>query len=143
MRILIGIGNSGRNDDGLGWVFLDRIKQEAGFSADIEYRYQLQVEDAELISRAKHVIFVDSYHGVLPGGFKFEPCKVAPDSVFTSHVLPPGAILHLCRELYGKKPGADLMLIQGSSWELHSGLSPEAEIRLGRALEFFRKKLPF
>jgi len=143
VKLLIGIGNSGRSDDGLGWAFVDRIKGEAGFKGEIEYRYQLQVEDAELISRAEHVIFVDSYRGELSDGFRFKPCSASPDSEFTSHVLPPGAILHLCRELYGESPRADLLLIQGSSWELHNGLSAEANNRLNRAVDYFRKEIPF
>lgn len=143
MNLLIGIGNSGRSDDGLGWAFLDRIQHEARFPGDIEYRYQLQVEDAELISRTEHVIFVDSYRGELSDGFQFEPCHASRDTEFTSHVLPPGAILHLCSELYGKSPRADQLLIQGSSWELRTGLSAEAKTRLDRALTFFRTELPF
>jgi len=66
--LLFGIGNSGRSDDGLGWSFLDRIKQETDFAGQFEYRYQLQVEDAALVRDAERVIFIDSYKGELPGG---------------------------------------------------------------------------
>jgi len=140
--LLIGIGNDGRADDGLGWAFLDRVQQEMDFPGQLEYRYQLQVEDAELISRAERVVFVDSYQGVLPGGFQFRPCEPVTDVEFTSHVLPPGMILHLCRDLYGKSPPADLLLIQGRSWDLHTGLSPAAERHLERAMRFLGKSLP-
>ena len=140
MNILFGIGNSGRADDGLGWALLDRIRQETDYQ--IEYRYQLQVEDAELISRAEHVVFVDSYRGELPGGFQWKPCEASSETEFTSHVLPPGAILRLCQDLYGKSPRADLLMIQGSSWDLQNGLSPEAEARLDHALRVFRERLP-
>ncbi len=139
--LLFGIGNSGRGDDGLGWAFLDRIQQEAEFPGQIEYRYQLQVEDAALISRAERVIFIDSYQGELPGGFQWKPCKAAKDFEFTSHVLPPGAVVHYCRDLYGKAPRADLLMIQGSSWGLRIGMSPAAERHLDRALQFFKDKV--
>jgi Ni,Fe-hydrogenase maturation factor len=66
--IVLGIGNTGRQDDGLGWLFLDRLK-EAGFEGAMEYRYQLQVEDAELISRYSQVIFVDASKTDLSNGF--------------------------------------------------------------------------
>jgi len=75
--VIFGIGNCGRGDDGLGWAFLDRIQQEPGFRGLIEYRYQLQPEDAALISRAERVLFVDSYRGDLRGGFQFKPCKAS------------------------------------------------------------------
>jgi hydrogenase maturation protease len=139
MNILFGIGNSGRSDDGLGWAFLDRIQQDTEFPGQIEYRYQLQIEDAELISRADHVVFVDSYQGELSGGFQWKPCEASADAAFTSHVLPPGVVMCLCQELYGKTPRADLLLIQGASWGLQAGMSPEAEARLDHALQFFRE----
>ena len=137
--ILFGIGNSGRSDDGLGWAFLDRIQQEPGFRGRIEYRYQLQVEDAALISRAEHVIFVDSYKGELPDGFQWKPCRPSGDFEFTTHVLPPRAVMFLCRDLYGKTPHADLLMIQGTSWDLRIGMSPEAEIRLDKAIRSFKE----
>ena len=137
--ILFGIGNSGRSDDGLGWAFLDRIQQDSGFRGRIEYRYQLHVEDAALISRAEHVIFVDSYKGELPDGFQWEPCRPSGDFEFTTHVLPPRAVMYICEDLYGKSPRADVLMIQGSSWDLRIGMSPEAEFHLDRALRFFKE----
>jgi hydrogenase maturation protease len=139
--LIFGIGNSGRCDDGLGWAFLDRIQTEAGFSGTVEYRYQLQVEDAAQASCAQRVIFVDSHDGVLPGGFAFKPCMPSRDFEFTSHVLPPRAVMHFCQELYGKTPRADLLMIQGVSWDLGEGLSPEAANFLEDALGFFRNEL--
>ena len=135
--LLIGIGNSGRSDDGLGWAFLDRIQQEAAFDGRIEYRYQLQVEDAALISDMGHVIFVDSYNGELPNGFQLTRCEPLSEFAFTTHVLPPGAVLSICRDLYGRVPRADALMIQGTSWDLHIGMSPAAEGRLEDALRFF------
>ena len=135
--LLIGIGNSGRSDDGLGWAFLDRIQEQATFGGRIEYRYQLQVEDAALINDVEHVIFIDAYRGELPNGFQLVRCEPLSEVAFTTHVLPPGAVLSLCRDLYGSVPRAEALMIEGSSWDLHIGMSPEAEERLERALQFF------
>lgn len=138
--LVFGIGNSGRCDDGLGWAFLDRIQAETGFNGALEYRYQLQVEDAALASQATRILFVDSYNGTLPGGFQWKPCKPSQDFEFTSHVLPPRAVMHFCRELYGKEPRADLLMIQGVSWGLGVGLSPQAASHLEDALRFFKNR---
>lgn len=135
--LIIGIGNSGRSDDGLGWAFVDRLQQVAAFDGRAEYRYQLQVEDAALISDVGHAIFVDSYEGELPNGFQLTRCEPLREFVFTSHVLPPGAVLSLCQDLYGKAPRADVLMIEGTSWDLQIGISPEAEKRLEDALAFF------
>jgi hydrogenase maturation protease len=137
--LLIGIGNSGRSDDGLGWAFLDRIQQQATFDGQVEYRYQLQVEDAALISDAEHVIFIDSYRGELLDGFQLTRCEPLSEFAFTTHVLPPGAVLSLCLDLYGRVPRADALMIQGTCWDLRIGISPEAERRLENALQFFER----
>ncbi|MDH3789967.1 MAG: hydrogenase maturation protease [Xanthomonadales bacterium] len=135
--LLFGIGNCGRSDDGLGWAFLDRIQQQAEFPEQVEYRYQLQVEDAAMVSRADRVIFVDSYQGALPGGFQWAPCKPSRDFEFTSHVLAPAAVMYLCQDLYGKIPPAELLLIQGDCWDLDTNMSAAAHQRLENALESF------
>ena len=136
--LLFGIGNSGRGDDGLGWAFLERIQQEAAFDGQVEHRYQLQIEDAALISDAERVIFVDSYRGDLPNGFQWTRCEPLKEFTFTTHVLPPAAVLSLCRDLYGKSPRSDMLMIQGTSWDLRIGMSSEAERHLEDALQFFR-----
>jgi hydrogenase maturation protease len=136
--LLVGIGNCGRSDDGLGWAFLDRIQQETAFDGRVEYRYQLQVEDAALIGDVEQVIFIDSYRGDLPNGFQLTRCEPLKEFAFTTHVLEPGAVLSLCRDLYGKSPRSDTLMIQGTSWDLHIGMSSEAERHLENALQFFR-----
>ena len=135
--LLIGIGNSGRSDDGLGWAFLDRVQQETAFVGQVEFRYQLQVEDAALISDVDHVIFIDSYRGDLPNGFQLTRCEPSREFAFTTHVLPPGAVLFLCKDLYGRVPRADTLMIQGASWGLGIGMSPEAERHLENAYQSF------
>ncbi len=135
--LLFGIGNCGRSDDGLGWAFLDRIQQEAEFPGQVEYRYQLQVEDAAMVSRADRVIFVDSYQGALPGGFQWAPCNPSREFEFTSHVLAPSAVMYLCQDLYGRVPPAELLLIQGDCWDLDTRMSDTARQRLEHALDSF------
>jgi hydrogenase maturation protease len=137
--LVFGIGNSGREDDGLGWAFLDRVQQEFNFQARFEYRYQLQIEDAALICSAERVVLVDSFNGQLPGGFRWTRCKARSDFQFTSHVLPPEAVIYLCRQLYSTEPEAYLLAIQGESWKLETGLSNTAQGNLKAALGCFRE----
>ena len=68
--LLIGIGNSGRGDDGLGWKFTDLISEKNYHWIDLEYRYQLQIEDTELINNYDTIVFVDASHTVLKDGFE-------------------------------------------------------------------------
>jgi hydrogenase maturation protease len=139
--LIFGIGNCGRSDDGLGWAFLDRISAEAGFSSPVEYRYQLQVEDAALAERMQRVIFIDSYNGQLPGGFRWQRCEASEDFQFTTHVLPPRGVMHYCQALYGKAPRADILAIAGYEWGLRNSLSAAACQNLENALLFFRRRV--
>jgi len=139
--LIFGIGNCGRSDDGLGWAFLDRIQNESGFNSPVEYRYQLQVEDAAQIARMGRVVFVDSYKGELPGGFQWKPCAASENFEFTTHVLPPRGVMHYCKNLFGETPRADVLMIQGCEWGLRNGLSDDATSNLENALEFFRRNI--
>ena len=140
--LVFGIGNAGRADDGLGWGFLDRIRRAPGFAAQAEYRYQLQVEDALLLSRFGHVVFIDASREPLPGGFRWTPCTARATAEFTTHVLPPAAVLHYARTLYDAAPRAELLALQGYRWDLHNGLSERAAANLSAALEASREPLP-
>lgn len=139
--LLLGIGNCGRSDDGLGWAFLDRVQNETGFNSPVEYRYQLQVEDAAQIARMQRVIFIDSYKGDLPAGFRWKTCTASENFEFTTHVLPPRGVMHYCKTLFGSTPRADILMIQGREWDLRNALSDDAAGNLDNALEFFRQNI--
>lgn len=132
--LIIGIGNSSRGDDGLGWKFLDETGTWEG--VDLEYRYQLQVEDAALIKDYGTVIFVDAMARPLKGGFAFGRCEPEPAPSFTTHRLAPGAVLWLCRELYNVVPEAYTMAIEGEQFELGRALSEAARKNLERSVEY-------
>jgi hydrogenase maturation protease len=136
--LLIGIGNYGRADDALGWRFADEFSAHSDLF-DIEYRYQLQVEDAELITQYKQVIFVDAHHGALPNGFSYYECKATPAENFTTHTLAPENVLWIANELFGYSPTCYVMAIAGTYWELRNGMSEEATENLKAALRFFKK----
>ena len=124
--LVIGIGNSGRGDDGLGWAFLDCLQAQGGFGGDCEYRYQLQVEDAERISHADAVLFVDASRESLMGGFELRECQPRRRFEFSTHALAPEAVLQLCQSLYGRHPRARVLAIEGRSWDLGAPLSAAA-----------------
>jgi hydrogenase maturation protease len=135
--LLLAIGNSGRQDDGLGWAFGEALERTGLFRGTVRYRYQLQVEDAALVSTFDHVIFVDACREPLANGFDWRPQPPAPVFHFTTHALPPGAVLFLCQSLYEHLPKAHCLLVEGRAWELATGLTPPAREHLDRALRFF------
>lgn len=138
-QILIAIGNSARGDDGLGWAFAEALEQQGGFAGDIVYRYQLQVEDAELISRYRRVVFVDAWQGTGPD-VKCVACTPVPAFSYTTHKVEPEALLHLCADLYEAKPLARCLMIRGERWGLGDDISPQGIKGLENALRLFRER---
>ena len=139
--IIFGIGNSGRQDDGLGWAFLDLLNKNEFKEASLEYKYQLQIEDAELISNYDTVIFVDASKNNLINGYNFYTCKASNKHSFSTHALLPETILYLSEHLYNHKPKAYILEIQGYEWELKNGLTKMASENFNKAVEFFNQKI--
>ena len=135
--LVIGIGNTGRRDDGLGWRFLDLLNGLPDFMGDLEYRYQLQIEDAALVSTYDEVIFVDATQEELDSGYALHQLEKKPFSSYTSHAIPPSHILSLCSDLYNKDPKAYLLAIRGYEWGLMLGLSDRAEENMRKAYDDF------
>lgn len=139
--ILFGIGNCGRKDDGLGWAFLDQIKDLLPDNYDIEYRYQLQVEDAELATNYEKVIFIDAHKQLFKEGYIWETCNPKATESFTTHELDPQSVLYLTDTIYSKQPESQILGISGEDFRLEMGLSDLATTNLNKALDFFTKKI--
>lgn len=135
--LIIGIGNNTRQDDGLGWSFLDALEKEGFNSHNLLYKYQLMVEDAEIISNYETVIFVDAYKKSLKNGFLFEKLKPALKFEFSTHSVPPSQLLCLCKDIYEKTPNAFVLKIEGFKWDYQINLSAKAKQNLENAVNKF------
>jgi hydrogenase maturation protease len=139
--LILAIGNSSRQDDGLGWAFAEDLEASNTFNGEVHLRFQLQVEDAELISNAEKVVFVDAHKGALTNGCEWRPCLPSREFHFSTHAIAPESILHLCHYVYGKKPEAWLLLIEGKEWEIAEGLSSIGMRNLEAAKRLFVENL--
>jgi hydrogenase maturation protease len=135
-RILVlGIGNPGRRDDGLGPELVGRIERAALSGVDTDANYQLNVEDALACSTHDFVIFVDASNDG-PEPYSFTEIAPSPEIAFSTHELAPASVLALCEELYGRRPKARLLAVRGCEWEIGEGLSPRAARNLTVAEAF-------
>jgi hydrogenase maturation protease len=142
MRILVyGYGNPGRQDDGLGIELVSRLEKwadETGL-ADIEFdnNYQLNIEDAEVISRKDLVVFADASKENIED-FCLSKVDGRGKLSFTTHAASPGYIVKLCQELFQKEPLVFLLHIKGYEWAFQEGLSSKAQINLEKAVSFMK-----
>lgn len=134
--LIIGIGNIGRGDDGLGWKMADYLSELELKNVSVEYRYQLQVEDAHLVSEFPIVVFVDASRQPLPGGYSWQTCSKADHYFYSSHLQSPETVLYLAGTLYNKSPESYILAIEGENWDLGEILSEKAEGHYKEALSF-------
>jgi hydrogenase maturation protease len=140
-RILVyGYGNPGRQDDGLGPALIEMLEAEGIPGVETDCNYQLQIEDAEAVSRFDAVVFVDaSIDG--EGPFSYEGLEPSAEIAFTTHAMSPASVLALCHELYRTPVPAFLLGIRGYRWEPVEGLSEPARENLESAFGFIRSRL--
>jgi hydrogenase maturation protease len=133
--LVIGIGNPGRQDDGLGPALIERLAgsrppersvvEIPGGAVDAVWTYQLNIEDAHLVRDYGRVVFADAcVEGEAPA--VLGPIEPAAAIAFTTHEMSPASVLALGEELYGNAPRAFLLAIRGQAWEMEEGLTPEA-----------------
>ena len=141
--LVYGYGNPGRQDDALGVMLADRIEMWAATEGidwlAVDSNYQLNIEDAATISEYDRIIFADASKEENIDSFLLNELQPSAQVEFTMHAVSPAFILHLCESIYEKHPDAWLLHIKGYEWELQEGLTQQALINLGNAIEGLKK----
>jgi len=139
--LIIGYGNPGRLDDGLGPAFASAIEKMDLPGVTVDSNYQLTVEDAYTVSQHDIVIFADAEVG---GHEPFSFRRIMPKTVtsFTSHSVEPEAVLAMAKELFGADTKGYILGIRGYDFdEFGEGLSEGATANLAETLKFIKNVL--
>ncbi len=135
--LIYGIGNVGRQDDGLGWAFVDWLEAEGLCSSAAMHRgYQLLLEDAELISNKERVLFVDATKEASVASFTVGRAAAKMDFSFTSHAVSIPAVMATCQQCFQRLPEVHVLAIRGFEFELAMGLTPAAQRNLDDATAY-------
>ena len=135
--LLIGYGNAGRGDDGLGPAFAETIAAANLRDLKIDVDYQLTVDHAALVAEADLVVFADAAMGQ-KAPFQFTKIGEEPAQSISSHALTPAAVLKLASTLFEHHPTAYLLGIAGTEFgEVKEGLSEQAQANLEQAVQHF------
>jgi hydrogenase maturation protease len=158
-HILIqAIGNPSRGDDALGPRLIEclvpslqksqgsqksqesqELQGPGGAAAiDLEWVYQLQIEQAEQWSHFDLVILVDA-HVSLTAPFLWSELSLAPGAGhelgISSHQVSPLTVLALNRRYFQRHPKVFLLALQAKSFELGADLSSVALNALAMGLQ--------
>jgi hydrogenase maturation protease len=143
--LLYAYGNPGRQDDGLGNSFIEImdkwIKDHEITHVSTDSNYQLNIEDAEVISNYDVVYFIDASIEDIKD---FAVTKVTPDTSkieFTMHAVSAAFIVDLCEKMYQHSPETHLIHIKGYEWEFQEGISSHAKQNLEKAVSFMKEKI--
>lgn len=137
--LIYGIGNVGRQDDGLGWAFIDWLEAQGRCpNAQMQRGYQLLIEDADLISTKQRVLFIDATKDEAVSSFAVEQAVPRMDFSFTSHAISIPAIMATCQQCFERLPEVHVLAIRGFEFELEMGLTPAAQQNLDDATTYLR-----
>jgi len=140
--LVIGIGNSLRGDDGVGW----HLAEELANRVNVRCLHQLTPELAEDLAEVEQVLFIDAW--LAPAGaapslqpFTAAGCAVGGSAAAGSHRLEPAQLLALAQVLYGAAPQASQLLVPAFAFPHGDVLSPDLQQSLPTARRLLREWL--
>ena len=136
--LLIGFGNPGRLDDGLGPALAARVEAWKLPGVTVDSDYQLTVEDASDLAKHEVVIFADA---ALTGRepFYLEEVKAEAAQSFSTHSVEPPALMDMAAKLFGARTRGFMLGIRGYEFnEFGERLSAKATSNLEQALQYIR-----
>lgn len=140
--LVIGYGNPGRLDDGLGPALAAALEPLDLPGVTVESNYQLAVEDAAQVAEYDAVIFADATVSG-PDPFEFRRIEPSRRESFTSHAVAPEAVLAMAHDLFGAESAGFVMAIRGHEFnEFGERLSGAASANLDAAVQHLKSVLP-
>ncbi len=140
--IVIGVGNTLREDDGVGIRLVNRLKDF--FSSRLKC-IEILAPDIILsqeIAQYDNLLIIDAMTMKTDASFMLIP--VEPDenyipSGYTSHIFNWGAILAMTKEVYNHAPDTEFLGICSSNFGISEELSPACAANAEKALDFLRE----
>jgi hydrogenase maturation protease len=136
--LVIGYGNPVRRDDGVGPRVAEAIEALQLPGVRTIVCQQLSPEDADPISRARKVIFVDAAVDKTDG-VHFRKLEPGATTQLMAHSADPRTMLALARDVFGHVPEAWWLTIPAIHLGFGTDYSPEAEAGFQTAVAEIKK----
>lgn len=125
-KLIIGVGNPIREDDGLGWVVVQELRDQLTDS-DVNYIIvqQLTLDLVPLIADAESVCIIDVCKDGTEG--RISRAALAHNSCNAStltHFFSPHTLLSVVQSLYGSHPKAILFTVSAKNFSYSEDVSP-------------------
>lgn len=138
--LVLGYGNPGRGDDGLGLALVEAL--EAAFP-QVTWLTAMQLQPEHILELEAHRLVLISDAGwQTKAPFAFAPVAAKQAASFTTHALSPQGLLAIYRDTLGQPPPPVFLLtVRGERFGLGEGISPRAQRHLQAALAFVAQLL--
>lgn len=136
--LVIGYGNPGRGDDGIGPRLVELLEERAGpepGGVDAVAAFQLAPEHAADVAAHAWVVFADAAADG-PEPFGVRAVRPSGGAAFTTHVVEPAAVLALAEAGFASRARAWLLSVRGHRFGAGEGLSRRAAANLAAAAEW-------
>lgn len=133
---IVGFGNRCRRDDGVGpWIVeqLDRRPVRMD-SVRLVSKHHLSPDLVEVLGGADRIILIDASVQMIDGGWHWEMVQPCEDLPLSLHLFNPGFMVYLLERVYGDRPEAWLISIQGELFGHGEGLSALTQKRAGEVM---------
>jgi hydrogenase maturation protease len=144
-RLVIGIGNPLRGDDGVGACLAEQAAvltaADPGGPVAVRSVQQLTPELAEELAQLEDVLFIDAWLTPAGAAPQLQPLSPAGRASADSHRLEPAALLAVSLALYGRAPEAELLLVPATAFDHGTALSAELREALPHARALLRQWL--
>ena len=138
--IVLGYGNPGRLDDGLGPKFIECLEELSLPGVFLDSDYQLTIEDSAKVAERDVVLFVDASL-TAPDPFEIKKLQPSDPMSFTSHSVAPSQVLGMARDLFHSDVKAFVLGIRGHCFnEYAERLSTRAQENVAAAVDYFLSK---
>ncbi len=138
--LVIGTGNQIREDDGVGLLLLNRLRDYFQSKLSCLESYEPDILLAESIAEFRSVLIVDALVTTEDIPFRLIQLSAGeshiPQGGFISHVFDWRVILALSRDLFGGAGQAELLGISASNFGLSEKLSPPCAANAEKAFQF-------
>jgi hydrogenase maturation protease len=138
--LVLGYGNPGRQDDGLGPAAAALIDNMGWPGVTAFDNYQLNIENVLDVAEHDIVWFVDA---AKTGPSPYAVHRLAPSATldFTSHLVRPETILAMAGHYFGKTPDAFLLAIRGYRFAFVEALTRQADDNLRSAATMLTERI--
>jgi len=134
--LIIGYGNPGRRDDGLGPALIEKLEAMDPIpDVTLDSDYQLMIEYSLDIAQHDMVIFVDAAVSG-PEPYEFKTLEPKSTCGISTHSISAESLLALTLDIMSKPVDARLLAIRGYEFDMAEGLTGKAEENLLEALSF-------